>query len=135
MEINITQSAQEYLNTKNIGQRHVFLALDDGSSKYSKLGGSCSIGNKFQLVVADNEDADYAEPVENNAGLQLTTGHDEPTYLGEGLTLDYKMGLLSLRDNSGIIDNAVTVTNFVPQDDGDGKQLKKDMQELGNRIC
>ncbi len=60
MNITIKHAAKDYLAGKFIAGQHLFLALDDGSSKYSQLGGSCAIGNKWQIVVADAPDADYA---------------------------------------------------------------------------
>jgi hypothetical protein len=135
MKINITENAQNYLAKKDIDGKHIFLALDDGSSKFSKLGGSCAIGNKFQLVVSPVEDQDYSTTIENNADLDLTMGKEEATFLGEGLALDYKMGLLKLTDNSGILDGAVTVQNYEPADVQDKEELSKDMKDLGTKIC
>ena len=109
MKINITENAKDYLLKKDIDGKHIFLALDDGSSKFSKLGGSCAIGNKFQLVISSVPDQAYTDTIENDADLNLTTGKEEANYLGNGLKLDYKMGLLKLSDDSSILDGAVTV--------------------------
>ncbi|TLQ05747.1 iron-sulfur cluster biosynthesis family protein [Pediococcus stilesii] len=135
MKINITENAQQYLSGKGVDNKYVFLALDDGSSKFSKLGGSCAIGNKFQLVVSPAADTDYTDSIENNADLELTSSKEEETYLGSGLSLDYKMGLLKLSDNSGVLDGAVSVQQYEPKDVQDKASMKKDMQELGNKIC
>ncbi|KRK74078.1 iron-sulfur cluster biosynthesis family protein [Lacticaseibacillus nasuensis] len=118
MNITIKHAAKDYLAGKFIAGQHLFLALDDGSSKYSQLGGSCAIGNKWQIVVADAPDADYALPVVNDAGLDLTTGEEETMYLDNGLVLDYRMGALALRADSGILDGAVTVSHAQPQTAG-----------------
>lgn len=135
MKMNITENAQQYLSGKNVDGQHIFLALDDGSSKFSKLGGSCAIGNKFQLVISPIADKDYTDAIENNADLALTSGKEEATFLGAGLSLDYKMGLLKLSDNSGVLDGAVSVQNYEPADAQSKEALKKDMQEIGNKIC
>ena len=110
------------------------MALDDGSSKYSKLGGSCAIGNKYQLVDADEDDQDYALPLDNESGFKLTTGDPETDYFGSGLTLDFKNASLALRDDSGILDGAVTLNKdaALPQNDA---QRRDDMTKLGGKIC
>ena len=131
-DANLNQTSSSHLLV-NQDQR-LFLALDDGSSKYSKLGGSCAIGNKYQLVVADEDDQDYALPLDNEAGFKLTTGDPETDYFGSGLTLDFKNASLALRDDSGILDGAVTLNKdaALPQNDA---QRRDDMTKLGGKIC
>lgn len=134
MKINIKGQAATYLASKVPAGKHVFLALDDGSSKFSKLGGTCAIGNKFQLVVADNADAEYNVTLENNAGLTMTTAEPELTFLGNGLALDYKNAALRLTDDSGVLDGAVSVDNYqAPVQDKEA--AKAEMAELGGKIC
>jgi hypothetical protein len=134
MQISIKPAAVTYLKDHVNQDQRLFLALDDGSSKYSKLGGSCAIGNKYQLVVADEDDQDYALPLDNEAGFKLTTGDPETDYFGSGLTLDFKNASLALRDDSGILDGAVTLNKdaALPQNDA---QRRDDMTKLGGKIC
>ncbi|MFD1393331.1 iron-sulfur cluster biosynthesis family protein [Lacticaseibacillus jixianensis] len=134
MEITIKEAAQDYLATKLIPGERLLLALDDGSSKYSKLGGTCAIGNKFQLVIADAPDPDYAEALANNADLNLTTGALELTYLGHGLTMDYRNGMLNLRDDTGILDGAVTIARAQPLAKEEAAR-REEMKALGGKIC
>ena len=134
MKINIKDQAKAYLTSKIPAGKHVFLALDDGSSKFSKLGGSCSIGNKFQLVVADQSDPEYGVELENNAGLTMTTAEAETTFLGNGLALDYKNASLKLTDDSGVLDGAVTVDAYTTPTE-DKNAMKAEMSELGGKIC
>ncbi|WP_125982642.1 iron-sulfur cluster biosynthesis family protein [Loigolactobacillus iwatensis] len=134
MKINIKQAAATYLAAKIPAGKNVFLALDDGSNKFSKLGGSCSIGNKFQLVVADQADAEYNIGLDNNLGLTLTTAQPETTFLGNGLALDYNNAMLKLTDDSGILDGAVTVEPYTAPTQ-DQEALKAEMTELGGKIC
>ncbi|MFD0897872.1 iron-sulfur cluster biosynthesis family protein [Loigolactobacillus binensis] len=134
MNINIKPAAAAYLATKIPAGKHVFLALDDGSSKFSKLGGSCTIGNKFQLVVAAAADAEYNVAIANNANLTLTTATPETTFLGSGLALDYHNAMLKLTDDSGILDGAVTVDDYVMPTQ-DQQALKAEMTALGGKIC
>lgn len=130
MELNVKPAAAEYLAGKLTPAAHLFLVLDDGSSKYSKLGGTCAIGNKFQLVASTQADTDYATPLPNNGELTLTTGDLEQDYLGNGLSLDYRNGALSLRDDSGLLDGAVTLT-AAPQT----VLTAAERQSLGDKIC
>ncbi|GEN96082.1 iron-sulfur cluster biosynthesis family protein [Pediococcus ethanolidurans] len=134
MKINIKDQAETYLANKISAGKHVFLALDDGSSKFSKLGGSCAIGNKFQLVVADQEDPEYSVTLENNAGFTMTTAEPETTFLGNGLALDYKNASLRLTDDSGVLDGAVTVDTYQAPTK-DKQAMKDEMSELGGKIC
>jgi hypothetical protein len=135
MKMDLTASAQNYLTGKGTDGKHIFLALDDGSSKFSKLGGSCAIGNKFQIVISPSTDPDYTTQLENNADLDLTYSNQEATYLGNHLILDYKMGLLKLSNESGMIDGAVSVQNYEPKQTQSKADLAKDMKEMGNKIC
>ncbi|KRM71616.1 hypothetical protein FC34_GL001271 [Lacticaseibacillus brantae DSM 23927] len=134
MEINVRDAAKEYLDKKVAPDRHIFLALDDGSSKFSKLGGSCAIGNKFQLVVSNAADAEYSLPLDNNANLDLTTAQPETLYLGHGLTLDFKNASLVLRDDSGILDGAVMIDEYTAPTKED-QALREEMKALGGKIC
>jgi hypothetical protein len=136
MQINIKDTAQAYLKDKLPADAHIFLATDDGSSKFSKLGGSCAIGNKFQLVVSPTADVDYQTPLVNNVGYQLFISEGEKTFLGNGLNLAYKNAGLVLSDDSGLLDGGVTVTAVdqaaVSKDD---TQRRDEMQTLGHKIC
>lgn len=111
MKLNIKDAAQKYLQDKMPSKdSYVFLALDDGSNKFSELGGTCAIGNKFQFVFSTQEDTDYNEDIENNLDLKLTTSKEESAFLGENLVLDYKNASLVLSDDSGVLDGAVSST-------------------------
>ncbi|AEV94750.1 iron-sulfur cluster biosynthesis family protein [Pediococcus claussenii] len=135
MKLNIKPNAFEYLKSKGIDGQHIFLALDDGSSKFSKLGGSCAVGNKYQIVISPVADDDYSTAIDNDQNVNLTTGKEELTFLGEGLALDYKMGILKLSDNGGILDGAVTVTNYHPDENLSTEEKRKEMKAIGNNIC
>ncbi|TOD00991.1 hypothetical protein CGJ73_25315, partial [Vibrio parahaemolyticus] len=58
----------------------------------------------------------------------------ETDYFGSGLTLDFKNASLALRDDSGILDGAVTLNKnaALPQNDA---QRRDDMTKLGGKIC
>lgn len=92
----------------------VILALNDGSNKYSKKGGTCTIGDSFQFVVLAKDDPEYNIKLENDAGLDLYTAQPETTYFEPGLVVNARNSTLSLSSDSGIIDGGVTVTQFKP---------------------
>ncbi|MEJ6347879.1 iron-sulfur cluster biosynthesis family protein [Holzapfeliella sp. He02] len=113
MKLKIKESAAKYLQEKMpSSDSYVFLALDDGSNKFSDLGGTCAIGDKFQFVFSSQPDEDYNQEIENNAGLKVSTSKEENAFLGENLILDYKNASLVLSDDSGILDGAVSNKKF-----------------------
>jgi len=85
MKINIKDEAKTYLANKIPAGSKMILTTDDGSNKYSSLGGSCAIGDKFQLVILKDDDPNYTIPLENDAGYDLTTStNDADEQEGEG---------------------------------------------------
>ncbi|UIF30371.1 iron-sulfur cluster biosynthesis family protein [Levilactobacillus brevis] len=134
MEITIKDAAKAYL-TENIQPGSVLLlTTDDGSNRYSTVGGTCAIGDKFQFVALTADDPDYDISLENNAGLNIKTNADTELYLSNGLVLDRVFNQLSLRDDSGILDSAVGLITYTAEEKSE-LDLKKEMQTLGTRIC
>lgn len=134
MEITIKDAAKAYL-TENIQSGSVLLlTTDDGSNRYSTVGGTCAIGDKFQFVALTADDPDYAISLDNNAGLNIKTNADTELYLSNGLVLDRVFNQLSLRDDSGILDSAVGLITYTAEEKSE-LDLKKEMQTLGTRIC
>ena len=84
--------------------------------------------------MTDTDDQDYALPLENDAGYHLTTGDPETDYFGSGLTLDFKNASLALRDDSGILDGAVTLNHVTAKPKTD-ENLAEEMKSLGGKIC
>ena len=71
MKINIKDDAQAYLADKIPAGSQVILTTDDGSNKYSSLGGSCAIGpdDKDKLTTKAVQDTidEHAKRKENKA--------------------------------------------------------------------
>ena len=124
ISINIKPDAKEVIEKNNPDNKILLLALNDGSNKYSKLGGTCTIGANFQFVVLDEKDPKYYIKVDNNVGFDLWTSSDELSFFEDGLVVNARNSTLSLSDNSGTLDGAVSVEQYVPQ-----KLTKKEMQE------
>lgn len=112
VELKIKDSAKEALEKKVEPGQVVLLALNDGSNGYSKLGGTCTIGANFQLVVLDHKDPEFSIKVKNNMDLDLYTSDKELAFLDDGLVLNARNAVLSLSSNEGVIDGGVTITEF-----------------------
>ena len=125
VKMNIKPEAAKIIE-KKIDDKHpvMLLALNDGSNKYSKMGGTCTIGANFQFVALREKDPDYNIKIENNAGLDLYTAEPEMGFLENSLVVNTQNAVLSLADDSGIIDGAVSVTQYEPS-----TVTKKDMLE------
>ncbi|KRL94648.1 iron-sulfur cluster biosynthesis family protein [Levilactobacillus hammesii] len=134
MEITIKEAAKAYLDAHVQPGSVLLLTTDDGSNRYSTVGGTCAIGDKFQFVALTDADPDYPISVTNNAGLTIKTNADTELYLSNGLILDRVFNQLALRDDSGVLDSAVGLITYTAAEKSK-LDLKKEMQTLGTRIC
>ncbi|KRK37365.1 iron-sulfur cluster biosynthesis family protein [Levilactobacillus parabrevis] len=134
MEITIKDAAKAYLAENVQPGSTLLLTTDDGSNRYSTVGGTCAIGDKFQFVALTDDDPDYPITVTNNTAWTLKTNADTELYLSNGLILDRVFNQLSLRDDSGILDSAVGLITYTAEEKSK-LDLKKEMQTLGTRIC
>ncbi|KRM61829.1 hypothetical protein FC26_GL001271 [Paucilactobacillus vaccinostercus DSM 20634] len=134
MKINIKDTAVTYLKKHVDFTKPVILALDDGSNKYSNLGGSCAIGDKFQLVVSDRPDPDFERPLVNDAGLQLYTSQAEEYFFTTGLNLKHQAGTLQLGDDSGLLDSAVTIQVAKSEEEA-ARERDEQKVTMKNQIC
>ena len=110
VKMNVKSGAAEKIKKSVKDGQVVLLSLNDGSNKYSNIAGSCAAGTRFQFVVLDKQDPDFSIRVENNIGLNLYTSPAEMQYLGNDLVVDEKNAAISLADDSGVIDAAMTVS-------------------------
>lgn len=130
VNLKIKPDAEKIIMSKVKPGQIIILALNDGSNGYSKLGGTCTIGANFQLVVLEKKDPQFSIPVKNNLNLEMYTSPDELSFLDAGLILNARNSVLALSDNEGIVDGAVTIEEF------SGKKLsKEEMEKLGGKIC
>ncbi|MCH5464960.1 iron-sulfur cluster biosynthesis family protein [Levilactobacillus tujiorum] len=134
MEMTIKDAAKAYLDANVQPGSILLLTTDDGSNRYSTVGGTCAIGDKFQFVALTADDPDYDIAVTNNAGLTIKTNADTQLYLSNGLILDRVFNQLSLRDDSGVLDSAVGLVTYTAEEKSK-LDLKQEMQTLGTRIC
>ncbi|MFH5810579.1 iron-sulfur cluster biosynthesis family protein [Companilactobacillus sp. FL22-1] len=136
MKIDIKPEAQTYLANKNVPTDAIMiLTTDDGSNKYSSLGGSCAIGDKFQLVILKDEDPNYTIDLENNAGLDLHTSENDADLMTNGLNISVWHNALALKDNSGILDGGLSVVDWRNVEPETAAQRREKMLSLGDKIC
>lgn len=135
MKINIKDEAQAYLNERIPSGFPMILTTDDGSNKYSSLGGSCAIGDKFQIVILKDEDPDYTETLENNAGYDLKTSPNDADLMTNGLNISLWHNALALKDNSGILDGALSVVDWRDVKPLTDEERHEKMVKLGDQIC
>jgi len=135
MKINIKDVAKTYLADKIPAGSTVILTTDDGSNQYSSLGGSCAIGDKFQLVILKNADPKYTVELENDADYKMTTSPSDADLLRDGLNIDFTHNTLALKDNSGILDGALSVVDWRNVKPETAKERREKMLALGDKIC
>lgn len=135
MKINIKEEAQTYLATKIPAGSKIILTTDDGSNKYSSLGGSCAIGDKFQLVVLKEDDPNYTIPLENEAGYDMNTSENDADLMTAGLNISMWHNALALKDNSGILDGTLSLVDWRNVKPETAAQRREKMLALGDKIC
>ncbi|MFC6177011.1 iron-sulfur cluster biosynthesis family protein [Companilactobacillus huachuanensis] len=135
MKANFKPEALQYLANKIPSGSFVILTTDDGSNKYSSIGATCELADKFQLIILNHADEQFSIKLENNANYQLSMTAPEKYLVSDEITIGFDHGTLTLRDKSGILDNALAVIdwrNVNPESERD--RLNK-MVTLGDQIC
>lgn len=135
MKIEIKPEAKEYLADKIPAGSTVILTTDDGSNKYSSIGATCAMADKFQLVIVKQPDPKFNVVLLNNANFDLSMASYEDYLVSDGLKLDYTHGYLVLSDNTGILGNTVSVVdwrNVTPESEAERLNT---MKTLGQFIC
>ncbi|GEO63115.1 iron-sulfur cluster biosynthesis family protein [Companilactobacillus nantensis] len=136
MKINIKPEALTYLENKNVPtDATIILTTDDGSNKYSSLGGSCAIGDKFQLVILKDADPKYTVELDNDAGFDLSTSPSDADLMTNGLNISLWHNALALKDNSGILDGALSVVDWRNVKPETAAERREKMISLGDKIC
>lgn len=135
MKITIKPAAQEFLAKIIPTNGHVILTTDDGSNKYSSIGATCELADKFQLIILNQDDPKFSTILENNTGYDIRMLPAEEYLLGVDLNIDLKNTKLILQDKSGILDSNLSVVdwrNVAPETE---KERFETMQRLGDQIC
>ncbi len=135
MKLDIKSDAKAYLSNKIPVGSQVILTTDDGSTNYSSLGATCELADKFQLIVLKNADPKFNVPIENNANYHLNILPAEQYLFGNDLVIDIRHNTLTLSDNSGILDSALSVVDWRNVEPETEIQLREKMQKIGDQIC
>lgn len=112
MRIEIKPEAKKYLADKIPAGSEVILTTDDGSNKYSSVGATCAMSDKFQLVIVNQPDSKFDVKLENNTDFNISMASYEDYLVSDGLKMEYTHGYLVLKDNTGILGNHVSVNDW-----------------------
>lgn len=109
MKITITPDAVAALK-KRFETRSFILALNDGTNRFSDVGGSCAVADKFQIIPVEMTDTPFTEVLENPE-FTVYTSKEELPYLGEDVTLDIdqRLNAFQLKNRSGRLDANVPI--------------------------
>lgn len=109
MKLTITDAAANALE-KRLQSTTFILALNDGTNQFSTVGGSCAVGDKFQILASKGPTDQYNLPVTTER-FQVFTSASEEDFINEDLTLDYndRLSTFSLKTSSGILDNNLLI--------------------------
>lgn len=114
LPIIIKPDALAILKRKFSPNQTILLALNDGSNKYSSIGGTCTIGANFQFVGLNAPDPQFDVELTNDAGLKLYTSNNELAFISGTMVVNAKNSLLSLSDDSGLLDGALSTQIYQP---------------------
>lgn len=109
MKLTITDSAANALE-KRLQSTTFILALNDGTNQFSTVGGSCAVGDKFQILASEGPTEQYNLPVASDH-FQVFTSAGEEGFIKEDIKLDYndRLSTFSLKTSSGILDNNLLI--------------------------
>ncbi|MDT2755942.1 iron-sulfur cluster biosynthesis family protein [Enterococcus asini] len=109
MKLTISDSAATALE-KRLNNTTFILALNDGTNQFSTVGGSCAVGDKFQILASQGPKDNYNIPLETpHFHVYISAG--EKDFINEDITLDYndRLSTFSLKTNAGILDNNLLI--------------------------
>lgn len=90
----------------------LILDFDDGVGAYSKAG-VCSLDVSFRILVVDRHEIDseiFDEQLDSPLGPVLIKSYADNYFIDEAPKLDLnKLGLISLKTNTGVIDTNVEI--------------------------
>lgn len=109
MNLTISDSATAALK-KRLNSDTFILALNDGTNQFSTVGGSCAVGDKFQILASQGAKDNYTIPLETDH-FQVYISAGEEAFINEDIALDYneRLSTFSLKTNGGILDNNLLI--------------------------
>ncbi|BBE25205.1 iron-sulfur cluster biosynthesis family protein [Latilactobacillus curvatus] len=114
MALKITPAAVAKIKDKMTPGQKILLDLDDGVGPFSNVG-YCSLDTSFRLLLvpADADIKDYPDEFESNLGAVYYKDY-AAGYFDEHEVLDVneKNQMLTLSNNSGLIDGHISIVVF-----------------------
>lgn len=114
MALKITPAAVAKIKDKMTPGQKILLDLDDGVGPFSNVG-YCSLDTNFRLLLvpADADIKDYPDEFESNLGAVYYKDY-AAGYFDEHEVLDVneKNQMLTLSNNSGLIDGHISIVVF-----------------------
>ncbi|ANZ57739.1 hypothetical protein BGL34_03880 [Fructilactobacillus lindneri] len=111
MELTITDPAMDYIKKRLPNAKYYLLATDDGSNQYSKGGGSCTVGDTFQVVGVNKLAAPYDIKMENNQDVPFYTSKNDESFFDKGMKIDFKNNWLQLKNDGELMDGQMTTND------------------------
>lgn len=111
MKITISPAAEAVIDKRIEPKKGFILALNDGSNAYSKIGGSCAIGDKFQILPLSMKNEHFDIKIDN-PDFDIYISKEEQVFLGENAKIDFhdRLSNFTLSNESGILDNNMLLT-------------------------
>ncbi|MEO1771950.1 MULTISPECIES: iron-sulfur cluster biosynthesis family protein [Enterococcus] len=108
MKLDIRKQAVEALTDKLGSNEGFILALNDGSNQFSTVGGSCAVGDKFQIIPTEGPTEQFQEVLENDR-FKVYISDEEKVFLGNEVVIDYndRLSTFSLKNESGTLDSNI----------------------------
>lgn len=110
MKLTISEAAQHYLTNKLGAGATFLLTLNDGSNQFSSAGGTCMIGDKYQIVSLPQPVAPYTIQLANQP-FNVYISEYEKMFLGQAvkLAINPSSATLVLKDETGLLDNNLLI--------------------------
>lgn len=105
MKLVIRDQAEKALADKLGSNEGFILALNDGSNQFSTVGGSCAVGDKFQIIPAEGPTEQFQEVLESGR-FKAYISEGEKVFLGNEVVIDFneRLNTFSLKNESGTLD-------------------------------
>ncbi|USS88045.1 iron-sulfur cluster biosynthesis family protein [Fructilactobacillus hinvesii] len=111
MNLTITDSAMDYIKKRLPDAKYYLLATDDGSNQYSKGGGSCTVGDTFQVVGISKLESPYDVKMDNNQDAPFYTSKNDMSFFDKGMKIDFNHNWLQLKSDSELLDGQMTTND------------------------
>ncbi len=112
MKLIVRDQAAEALAGKLGSNEEFILALNDGSNQFSTVGGSCAVGDKFQIIPTEGPTGQFQEVLDSDR-FKVYISDEEKVFLGNEVIIDFneRLNTFSLKNESGTLDPNILLKN------------------------